>query len=122
MLKVVRTVPYSKLLTVKSSNKYQNVLEVSIRNFIKGYFNSDGALFGMNGNEFKNYNEIIEFVKEFTNENNLNYNVTTKSISNLKNRKIVIKQVPRDENTIKFSEYVLKKFPYFKEDDFFSRF
>lgn len=121
-MKVVRTVPYSKLLTVKSSNKYKSVIEVSIRNFIKGYFNNEGSLFGLNGNEFKGYNEIIEFVKEFTNTNGIKYNITKKSISNLKNRKIVIKQVPRDENTIKFVEYVFKKFPHFKEDDFFSRF
>jgi hypothetical protein len=118
----VRTVPYSKQLTVKSTNKYQNVIEVSIRNFIKGYYNTEGPLFGLIGNEFKNYNQVIEFVKEFTIPNNIKYNVTTKSISKLKNRKIVIKQVPRDENTLKFVEYVSNKFPHFKEEDFFSRF
>lgn len=122
LLKVVRTEPYSKLLTIKSSNKYKNVTEVSIRNFIKGYFNFDGALFGLKGDEFMNYNEIVEFVKEFTTLNNIKYNVTTKSISKLKNRNNIIKQVPRDENTLKFVEYIIKKFPYFKEADFFSRF
>jgi len=61
------------------------------------------------------YDKIIEFVKTFDPK----YKISKSSLSNLKNRKLVNKQVPKNDDTVLFVEYVKSKYPNFDEKLFF---
>jgi len=82
------------------TNKY---LEIAVKNFIKGYLNKE-PLFGLKGNEFLNYKELLEFIHGYEPAKNIHF--STQSISNFKHRKMVLKPVVKKEETSGFTDYV----------------
>ena len=66
---------------------------------------------------FKNYSSIIEFILEF----DKSIKISKSSISHLRNRKIIFKQVPRTKETTAFVTFVKTKFPNFNEEFFFRK-
>lgn len=105
---------YSKGTSTSSGNKYKSYIELAVRNFLRGLL-SNPPLYNLK-NDWQSYSEIIDFVREFDDR----IKITKQSISNLKNRKIIIKTVPRTKETMKFIDFVKIKFPEFDEVSFFA--
>jgi hypothetical protein len=105
---------YNKYSTGTSLNTYKNYSDLAVRNFIKFYFFNPSAL-SLNGKEFENYNAIIKFVNEFDPK----FRISKNSLSNLKNRNLIYKPVPRTKDTEDFVNYIKTKLPYFNESSFF---
>jgi len=97
---------------IKSGKNYKGLV---IRHFIKSIF-SDRKEFVNMKTKFKNYNELVSFIKGF----DIEIKITKQSISNLLNRKIIQKQIPRNEDTLAFITYVKTKFPEFNDKEFFA--
>ena len=70
---------------------YKSYLEIGVRNFIKGFV-SKQPFFGLKGDEFKFYREIVSFIYEF--DSTKECRISKQSISNLKNKKKNKKQKP----------------------------
>ena len=110
---------YNKTSSALTGNRYKDYTDLAIRNFIKGLlsnpvkYNLDNNL----DNNLTDYTEIIDFVKGF----NPKMKITKPSISNLKNRKMIFKSVPRTKETIKFVEYVKTKYKLFDDISFFTK-
>jgi hypothetical protein len=66
--------------------------------------------------EFKNYNDIVKYINNY----DKSIKITKQSISNLKNRKLIQKQIPKNEDTLRFINYLKIKFPNFNDDYFFT--
>ena len=107
---------YNKRTSVLTSRKYKDYKDTGIRNFIKGILKKP-PLYPDIASELSNYQLIIDFISEY----DPMYKVNKFSLSMLNNRQIIIKQVPRTENTEHFIEYVKQKFPFFDESKFFNR-
>jgi hypothetical protein len=107
---------YNRNTSKRSGNVYKQYLEIAVKNFIKGYLNKE-PLFGLKGNEFKNYIELLEFIKGY--EPAKHIKLTSQSISNLKHRKMIFKPVVKRKETLDFIEYVKTKIKVFNENDFF---
>src|SRR5258705_12253398 len=107
---------YNKNTSKSRGNAYKRSLEIAVKNFIKGYLSKD-PLFGLKGNEFKNYKEILEFIHGY--EPAKNIHLSSQSLSNLKHRKMILKPVVRKEETLGFINYVQTKIETFNEKDFF---
>jgi hypothetical protein len=105
---------YSKGTSVSSGNQYKNYVDLAVRNFIKGLL-SDPQKYNLN-TEINSYSELIEFVKGFDDK----IKISKSSISRLKSRKMIFKTVPRTKETMKFIDYVKKKYTEFDEDSFFA--
>lgn len=103
---------YNKSSNILSGNKYKDYSDLAVRNFIKGLL-SDPPKYNLPSQS--NYTDIIRFIKQFDSE----IKVTKQSISNLKNRKTILKNVPRTKETLQFIEYVKTKYPNFDEKAFF---
>ena len=88
--KIQRTSVYNKNTTKSGLSKtvYKHYLDLAVKNFIKGYLNIE-PLFGLQGNEFKNYKEMIDFI--LTYEPAKHIRISSQSISNLKHRKLIFK-------------------------------
>lgn len=109
---------YSKGTSVSSGNRYKNYTDLAVRNFIKGWLSNPPKYNIIDSNSIRvigNYSELIEFIKSFDSSIKL----TKQSISNLKNRKMIFKTVPRTKETMKFIDFVKEKYPDFDEDSFF---
>jgi hypothetical protein len=106
---------YNKGTSVSSGNRYKTYIELAVRNFIKGLL-SNPPKYNLY-NDWQSYSEIIEFVREFDSK----IKISKSSISHLKGRKMIFKNIPRTKETMEFIEYVKSKFPEFDEDSFFSR-
>jgi hypothetical protein len=104
---------YNRLTTKGVGSKYKNNLEIAIRNFIKGIV---ATPVGYNLTPFESYSELINFVKGYKPD----YKISKSSISNLKSRRMVVKGIPKNPETIAFAEYVKMKFPDFNEKSFFN--
>lgn len=118
--KIQRTSVYTKY---KNKNKsglsesvYKQFLDLAVKNFIKGFLNKE-PLFGLQGNEFKNYKELKYFIHAY--EPAKNISISTQSLSNLKHRKMIFKPVIKSLETLDFIRYVKTKIKYFNENDFF---
>lgn len=111
--KMHKTVMYNKLTTRLKGNEYKDYTDLAIRNFIKIIVN-DSKLFNLDGG-LNTYAEIIDFIQGYKK----NARVSKHSISKLKNRKFILKTVPRTEETLKFVEYVKSKFKSFDSEVFF---
>nr|CAA73185.1 DNA polymerase [Cryphonectria parasitica] len=105
---------YNKMTSKAGSSKYKSDLDLAIRNFVKGCVKDP---IGYNLTAFKSYSDLIDFVKNYKKD----YRISKTSISNLKNRKMVVKGVPRNPDTLAFAEYVKEKFPSFDETQFFEK-
>jgi hypothetical protein len=60
---------------------------------------------------------VIEFIKGFDNK----IKISKQSISNLKSRKMIFKTVPRSKETLKFIDYVKRKYKDFNDEEFFKK-
>lgn len=107
--------PYNKNSSMKSPSEYKSKIEVGVRNFIKGYF-SLNEKFGLVGNEFKNVKELITFISG--DKSTQGIKISRHSISKLKNRKMIWRPVPQSEENLRFCNYILKHYPYFRSDLF----
>jgi len=111
------TIPYLKSTPVRRNTRtsYKNYLEIGVRNLIKGYFAIEPC-FGFKGTEFKRYNDIISFIFGFDQSKDIQ--ISKQSISNLKNRQIIIRPVPKTRENIEFATYIKSKFPHFDVSSF----
>ncbi|HEY0580042.1 MAG TPA: hypothetical protein VGC75_04990 [Candidatus Nitrosocosmicus sp.] len=102
--------------TTKTNLKVANkdYTDLAIRNFIKGLFSIPPKYNLVN--DFKSYSEIIDFIKEYK----INIRISKTSLSNLKNRRMVIKAVPRTKETERFTEYVKTRYKNFDDKTFFA--
>lgn len=103
---------YNRMTTKNVGSKYKSYLDTAVRNFIKGCLTNPP---GYNLTAFDNYSDLIEFVKNY----NPKYKISKSSLSHLKNRKLVVKGIPRNAETLAFVEYIKLKFPNFDEKGFF---
>lgn len=111
------SIPYLKTTPVlgKSKAVYKTCLDVGVRCFIKGYL-SKIPCFGLKGNEFINYLDIITFIHDFDQAKDIK--LTRQSISKLKTRQSILRPVPRTRETVAFSAYIKANIPHFCEDSF----
>lgn len=105
---------YNKHTTGSVGRIYKKYDDLAIRNFVKGFV-CQPPNFGLKGNEFKEYNDLINFILEYKPK----FKISKSSISHLKNRKLILKGVPRTKETELFVVYVKKKIPHFNENEFF---
>lgn len=107
-----KSLSYNRMTSGVGRTKYVNNLDLAIRNFVKACIKETP---GYNLQSFDNYQELINFVKSYK----PSYKISKSSISNLKNRKLVVKGVPKNPDTLAFVEYVKLKFPEFNVAEFF---
>ena len=109
--KFIYTRPYLKSITSGTTKaKYKSKIEVGVRNFVRGYLAKD-PLFGLKGNEFKFYRDIINFIIgcDHTKE----VKISKQTISYLKNKQILLRPVPRNRENLALAQYIKEKIPYF---------
>jgi len=110
----IRVSDYNQRTSVKIDTKYKNYSDIAIRNFIKDIYSKPPIYSGI-AESFKDYSSLIAFIKGFDTK----FKISKQSISNMKNRKIIHKQVPRTNETISFVNYIKMKFPDFNESLFY---
>lgn len=143
--KLHKTKIYNRETSKLSGNIYKSYIDLAIRNFVKGLV-SEPKMYSLD-DRLKNYADIIDFVegykkekeerekgiekemekvegyknvKVIKKEKEMGYKRLTKqSISNLKNRNMIFKTVPKTPETLAFVEYVKKTFEHFDVDKFF---
>jgi hypothetical protein len=81
---------------------YKSYLEIGVRNFIKGFV-SKQPFFGLKGDEFKFYREIVSFIYEF--DSTKECRISKQSISNLKKQKTKNKK-QKTKTTYKINLFV----------------
>ena len=111
--KILKTKTYQKHSNIQWGNTYKKFIDLAIRNFIKAIL-ANPPLFNLT--PFQNYQEIIDFIKEFDSSINL----SKQKISNLRNRKLIFKTVPKVQETINFANFIKNKFPDFNDKEFFN--
>lgn len=109
---VHRKTIYNKMSNSVGNSKYKSNLDLAIRNFVKGCIKDPP---GYNLQNIGSYSDIIEFVKNYKQD----YRISKASISNLKNRKLIVKDVPKTTESLAFVEYVKSKYPTFDDKLFF---
>jgi hypothetical protein len=109
--------PYLKSNPVRASAKtgYRSYSEVGVRNFIKGYLSSPPC-FGLKGNEFKYYSDLISFVYCHYKTNEVK--LSRQSISNLRSRQLILRPVPKTKENKSFAYYLKSKIEYFDVESF----
>jgi len=107
---------YNKRTSISSNKSYKNYSDTGIRNFIKGLLCTPPK-YPEIASVLSNYSLIIEFIKKYDSK----YKINKSSLSTLKlkQRQMVIKQVPKSKETVLFVEYVKRRFPNFDETLFF---
>jgi hypothetical protein len=105
---------YDKGLPSNKTKSYKDYTDVVIRNFLKTLLNGELEVDGL---VFDSYSSIIEFIKGYKK----NIRISKQSLSNLKNRPIVLKSVPYNEETELFIGYVKTKFPNFNSQKVFNK-
>lgn len=109
------TVPYNKTNSNRTGSVYKSSLEIGVRNFIKAVYSSNES-FGLTSYEFRYTRELISFIYGY--ESAKQIKLTLNSVSKLKNRKIIIKPVPRTRENLAFCKYIKEHFPKFNVDLF----
>ena len=84
--KILKTRTYQKHSNIQWGNTYNKFIDLAIRNFIKAVL-ACPPLFNLT--PFLNYQEIIDFIKEFDHS----IKISKQKISNLKSRKITSKEI-----------------------------
>lgn len=100
--------------TAPSFAANKDYTNLAIRNFIKGLLSIPPKYNLVN--DFKSYSEIIDFIKNYKRK----IRISKSSLSNLKNRRMVIKAVPRTKETERFTEYVKTRYKNFDDKTFFA--
>jgi hypothetical protein len=114
MSKLPKLKQYSKFSGSISDNKYKNMVDIGIRNFIKGLLTTT-PLFNLHQGDIGGYQEIIDFVKGFDSSTKL----TPNSLAKLKGRDISVKSIPRLKEIELFVNYIKTTYPQFNENLFF---
>lgn len=106
--KLPTAMSYNKTLSSREvSNKYNNVLDIAVRSFIRGLFNKD---YNLDISAFKDYKEVVEFVTKFDNSIKL----TVNTVASLKRRPLNKRRIlASNETVVNFLKYVKIKFPDF---------
>jgi len=107
---------YNQRTSISNNKKYKDFTDLAIRNFVKIIL-SEPPLFPKIASDLKDYTGIIKFIKGFK----IDYRITKPSLSNLKNRPLIKRQVPRTDETILFISYVKAKYNDFDETLFFNK-
>jgi hypothetical protein len=76
---------------------YRSYIEIAVRSFIKGYL-AKTPCFGLRGDEFKFYNNLISFIKGLDLSKDMKMSKT--SLSHLKHRKTVLRPVPKTREVL----------------------
>jgi hypothetical protein len=85
------TLAYNKNSSSRVGSVYNSFLEVGVRNFIKGCV-SKVPYFGLRGDEFKCYKELMTFIYDFGSTKGIkltDVKISEQSISNLKHRRLI---------------------------------
>jgi hypothetical protein len=109
------TNPFNKTNSARTGSTYKSSLEIGVRCFIKAFYSSNEK-FGLTGQEFRYNREIIDFIKGIKSTKSIK--ISSDSISKLKNRRMIMKPVPRTRENIEFVRYVKERFPYFRDEMF----
>jgi hypothetical protein len=122
---MVNVKEYNKLTSKPSSKTHKSYVSVGVRSFIKGLLQQE-PMFGLKPNDFGteespfvNYQDIINFVYDYN--PSIEIRLTKQSISNLRNRRSIVKNVPRIKETLDFANYVKSKISHFDIDSFLKR-
>jgi hypothetical protein len=109
--------PFLKVNPIRSQTRsvYRSYIEIGVRNFIKGYLATQPC-FGLKGDEFKSYRELIDFIYGFTQTKSIK--LSRQSITNLKQRKTILRPVPKTRENLALVEYFRTKLPHFDEKSF----
>jgi hypothetical protein len=110
----LHTIFYNRRTHKVVTAKYKNYIELAVRNFIKMLLLDPNKL--NIKNDFKNYNEIIDYLKKFYPK----LKISKSSISHLKNRKVIEKSVPKTKETLEFVAFLKTRFKNFHENNFFN--
>jgi len=105
---------YNKRTSISSNKSYKNYSDTGVRNFIKGLLCTPPK-YPEIASILNNYSLIIDFIKLYDPK----YKINKSSLSKLKLRQIVFKQVPKTKETVLFVDYVKQRFPNFDETNFF---
>jgi hypothetical protein len=111
MGKLPKTNLYSKNMSNHTSGKYKNVLDMTIRNFIRALMLNK---LNLEADKFCSYKDIVNYIKSYDADVSINENI----ISQLKRRGNFSKVIKRTES-VSFVNFVKIKFPNFVEDEFF---
>jgi hypothetical protein len=111
-----RKTEYNRQTTTSISTVYKAYNELAIRNFVKILLNSP-EIYPKITEKLNTYDKIITFIHDY----NPKYKISKSSISNLKHRKMIFKQLPKNKETLKFFEYVKKHFDDFDESIFYQK-
>ena len=109
--KLPKTNLYTKNMSNSTSGKYKNVLDLTVRNFIRALMHDK---LNLDSSEFNSYKEIVSYIKCFDTNILINENI----ISQLKRRGNFSKVIRRSESEA-FVGYIKNKFPKFNENEFF---
>lgn len=101
-------------------NRYKDYTDLAVRNFVKGLLSSPPKYNLKREGELCTYNGIVEYLKVYEKKNEgVKLRLSKQSMSNLVNRNMVDKSVPRTKECINFVNYIKKRFPDFDESSFF---
>jgi hypothetical protein len=112
------TLPFNKLAANKTHSAYKTKIGIAVRTLIRGYY-SKTETFGLKGTEFMRAKDVISFISGTRSTNDKL--PTPQSISNLKNRNLVLRPVPRSDATERFAHLVKAEYPYFRDDLFLAK-
>jgi len=110
--KLPKTITYSKMSGSGNKNIYKSNEELMIRNFIKALLRDE---LNLNSKSFKNYNELVNFIKDYKSE----FTISENYIAQLKRRGNFVK-VPRFLGCEKFNDHIRKRFKDFDDAGLFS--
>ena len=118
------TLSFNKQSSFRVGSVYKSYLEIGIRNFIKGFVCKEPC-FGLRGDEFKSYSELMFFIFDFESVKNIKFpksiKISEQSISNLKHRRLIWRPVPRTTDNLAFATYVKSRLPHFKIEEFLQK-
>lgn len=103
---------YHRTSSQTGGSKYKSFKDTAVRNFIKGCLATPPSY---NLTAFDSYSDLIDFIKSYDSK----YKISKSSLSHLKNRKAVVKGIPKNAQTLAFVEYVKLKFPNFDDSRFY---
>lgn len=96
-----RITEYNQRTSTTNLNSYRNYSDLAIRNFVKCLL-MNPSLFPTISDDLDTYEKIIAFIHSYDPK----YRISKSSISNLKHRKLIFKQVPRTVETLQFCDFV----------------
>ena len=112
---MLSTTNYNKNTSTKVlSNNYKNVLHLGMRTFIRGLFSRS---YNLDINDFKNYKEIVIFLKDYDKSIKVNENI----IATLKRRSVVKRSIVKTPEMESFVEHIRTKFPNFDVERLYNK-